>query len=182
MLIMLFAVGIIPRKTALQELWQVSDQTGMFSNITDEMIEAASDEIDQGQMGEFGGEPGGNPPEDTNKDQIEQLRRSMDDLHRKANDSREGWIGVDLDGTLAEHQEWQGPTHIGKPVAAMIEQVKRKLAQGYEFKVFTARLSGLGRKEREQAIDAIQDWTEEAHWGAISRDKRKRSWHDRVLG
>lgn len=36
----------------------------------------------------------------------------------------EGWIGVDLDGTLAEYLGWQGMGHIGEPIAPMVERVK----------------------------------------------------------
>jgi len=34
------------------------------------------------------------------------------------------WIGVDLDGTLAEYNNWIDIEHIGKPIALMIERVK----------------------------------------------------------
>jgi len=53
-----------------------------------------------------------------------------------------GWIGVDLDGTLATYDGWNGPEHIGEPVAPMVERVKRWLAEGYEVRIFTARVSG----------------------------------------
>ena len=33
-----------------------------------------------------------------------------------------GWIGVDLDGTLATYEEWRGLEHIGDPVPAMKER------------------------------------------------------------
>jgi len=55
------------------------------------------------------------------------------------------WIGVDLDGTLAEHY-WphKGPyehTRIGDPIAPMVEQVKSWLLAGETVKIFTARVS-----------------------------------------
>lgn len=40
-----FSGGVIGRKTALQELRQVSKATGVFSTITDEAIESADDEV-----------------------------------------------------------------------------------------------------------------------------------------
>lgn len=52
-----------------------------------------------------------------------------------------GWIGVDLDGTLAEYDGWKGASHIGKPVPAMLERVKRWLAEGMDVRIFTARVS-----------------------------------------
>lgn len=51
-----FNAGLVGRKTALKELKQQSDLTGMWTNITDDMIEEADDEpMGQGEMGE--GEP-----------------------------------------------------------------------------------------------------------------------------
>ncbi|MEO8082539.1 MAG: hypothetical protein ABI780_01820 [Ardenticatenales bacterium] len=46
-----------------------------------------------------------------------------------------GWIGVDLDGTLAEYGGW----NIGAPVPAMLERVRSWLAEGTSVKCFTAR-------------------------------------------
>lgn len=50
-----------------------------------------------------------------------------------------GWIGVDLDGTLAHYDGWKGPDHIGDPIPAMLERVKGWLAKGIEVRIFTAR-------------------------------------------
>lgn len=72
------------------------------------------------------------------------------------------WIGVDLDGTLAEYHGWHGPTHIGKPIPKMVERIKRFLTEDkIEVRIFTARVAGdrdgippkLTRK-------LIQDWLE----------------------
>src|SRR5215203_2623044 len=51
-----------------------------------------------------------------------------------------GWIGVDLDGTLAFYDEWRGPLHIGDPIPKMLERVKRWLQDGREVRIFTARV------------------------------------------
>lgn len=75
-------------------------------------------------------------------------------------DEMTGWIGVDLDGTLAMYTEWRGEHHIGPPVPAMVNRVKAWLAEGVRVKIFTARAAG-GQK----VIKAIQDWCEE-HVGA----------------
>ena len=50
------------------------------------------------------------------------------------------WIGVDLDGTLAEWDGWKGHQHIGKPIPQMVERVKRWLAMDIEVRVFTCLL------------------------------------------
>lgn len=70
-----------------------------------------------------------------------------------------GWVGVDLDGTLAKYEGWQGPTHIGEPVPAMVERVQRWLAEGIEVRVFTARMSDPSAEVRRDVAIAIQDWT-----------------------
>ena len=71
-----------------------------------------------------------------------------------------GWIGVDLDGTLAEHENvWNGIS-IGKPVPRMVERVKRWLAQGIEVRILTARAYPLLRDAPKHKI-AIMAWTKE---------------------
>jgi hypothetical protein len=51
-----------------------------------------------------------------------------------------GWIGVDLDGTLAEYGEWKGVEHIGRPIPKMVKRVKQWLAEGKDVRIFTARV------------------------------------------
>ena len=55
-----------------------------------------------------------------------------------------GWIGVDLDGTLAYYDGWKGSHHIGEPLAPMVERVRGWLAAGKTVKIFTARMHGHG--------------------------------------
>lgn len=73
-----------------------------------------------------------------------------------------GWIGVDLDGTLAFYDGWKGALHIGEPIPEMVNLVKGWLVLGMEIKVFTARVGPQGRAEAtvEQIRETIQDWTE----------------------
>lgn len=49
-----------------------------------------------------------------------------------------GWIGVDLDGTLAGSGTGQG-ARIGKPVGPMMRRVRRWLSEGREVRIFTPR-------------------------------------------
>lgn len=58
--------------------------------------------------------------------------------------SQTGWIGVDLDGTLAHYDGGVGVDHIGPPVPAMLTRVKQWLAEGRAVKIFTARVHGHG--------------------------------------
>ncbi len=60
-----------------------------------------------------------------------------------------GWIGVDLDGTLAQYDGWKGPDNIGDPIPLMVGRVKEWLEAGHEVRVFTARVSHDGTAHRE---------------------------------
>lgn len=75
-----------------------------------------------------------------------------------------GWIGVDLDGTLARYDKWMGADHIGAPVPAMLDRVKQWLAEGKDVRIFTARVSSDGSEfmDREAAVArlAIREWCE----------------------
>jgi hypothetical protein len=53
-----------------------------------------------------------------------------------------GWIGVDLDGTLAEYHGWVSEEHIGPPIPLMLDRVKKWLAEGRDVRIFTARVDG----------------------------------------
>jgi hypothetical protein len=82
-----------------------------------------------------------------------------------------GWIGVDLDGTLAEYGGWVNETHIGEPIPGMAFRVRKWLAEGKDVRIFTARVYAgvplIGDKARlsvEEIARHIQDWTEK-HFG-----------------
>lgn len=79
--------------------------------------------------------------------------------------SSSGWIGVDLDATLAEYNGFKGPTVIGKPIPAMVARVKEWLRKGYEVRIFTARVyEGTSPAQYATAIEAraaIVAWTKE---------------------
>ena len=73
------------------------------------------------------------------------------------------WIGVDLDGTLAEYHGWEGALVIGPPIPQMVEFVKTLLATGKTVKIFTARIDEPRRWDIE---DAIYDWCA-THLGVV---------------
>jgi hypothetical protein len=70
-----------------------------------------------------------------------------------------GWIGVDLDGTLARYDGWKGIEHVGEPIPAMLERVKAWLAEGREVRICTARVcSKRPASERAYARLYIEGW------------------------
>lgn len=81
-----------------------------------------------------------------------------------------GWIGVDLDGTLAFYDHWRGSKHIGDPVPKMMKRVKDWLAAGQEVKIFTARVSpqaiNLNNSSLGETLGPIQQWCFN-HFGKI---------------
>lgn len=76
-----------------------------------------------------------------------------------------GWIGVDLDGTLAEYDGWQGGSHIGKPIMPMVKRILMWIAEGKDVRIFTARVSS-NNPARTESMRAIQEWCKE-HIGQV---------------
>lgn len=107
-----------------------------------------------------------------------------------------GWIGVDLDGTLAEYGGWKGPDNIGEPIPSMAARVRNWLAEGREVRIFTARVARTGLRNQVGGVDddafadaqtkTIQDWTER-HFGvrlpctAIKDFGMVELWDDRAV-
>jgi hypothetical protein len=78
--------------------------------------------------------------------------------------SNAGWIGVDLDGTLAHYDGWKGVEHIGEPVPAMVERVKQWLAEGKDVRIFTARVHDAVQQIRVREV--IEEWCD-THIGQV---------------
>lgn len=78
-----------------------------------------------------------------------------------------GWIGVDLDGTLAEYHGWNGGK-IGKPIPMMQRRVLDWLNAGKDVRIFTARVSGGGKngEHLDEIFKQIQEWCKE-HLGRV---------------
>lgn len=96
----------------------------------------------------------------------------------------DGWIGVDLDGTLAEYHVWDGG--IGPPIKKMVDRVREWLAQGKEVRIVTARVSRPPCRDLANQINMILDWCVE-HIGdelpiTCSKDFGMiELWDDRVV-
>lgn len=100
----------------------------------------------------------------------------------------EGWIGVDLDGTLAHYDEWRGPTHIGAPIPKMVERVKKWVAEGKDVRLFTARWNcPLDSRETQLKVEeSLNRWMEK-HLGVILQITQSKDyqmielWDDRAV-
>jgi len=95
------------------------------------------------------------------------------------------WIGVDLDGTLAEYDKWCGPSHIGKPISKMVDRVKRWLKDGKDVQILTARVhkDNPGKVESELAINL---WTKRVFGKSLKTRADKdlnmiELWDDRCI-
>jgi len=69
------------------------------------------------------------------------------------------WIGVDFDGTLAQHHPGNGLA-LGHPVPAMMARVQAWLAEGQEVRIVTARASARqwGCAGAVEQIGLVQAW------------------------
>lgn len=78
---------------------------------------------------------------------------------RKEDEMNEGWIGIDLDGTLAEYDGWKGVEYIGKPIPSMVKRVKEWISEGKDVRIFTARVCmSQSKKDLTTAHEAISAW------------------------
>lgn len=95
-------------------------------------------------------------------------------------------IAVDLDGTLAVYDGWQGVAHIGDPVPFMVERVKKWIEDGVDVEIFTARVSSNSNEEANEAEHYIQKWLKanglpNLEVTAIKKKKFKEFWDDRAV-
>jgi hypothetical protein len=104
-----------------------------------------------------------------------------------ANEHR-GWIGVDLDGTLADYQGWRGVAHIGDPVPAMLLRVRRWPLNYVHPEDKMEQFVGANPREAEAALAAIhiQKWCQ-THLGVVLPITCKKDlamiqlWDDRAV-
>jgi hypothetical protein len=77
------------------------------------------------------------------------------------NQGSQGWIGVDLDATLAVYETGDGVKQIGAPIQPMVDRVKKWLAEGIQVRVFTARIAimpGNGYEQIANQLILINAW------------------------
>lgn len=90
------------------------------------------------------------------------------------------WIGVDLDGTLAYFEGWNGFDDIGDPIPGMKARVLDWIAQGYQVKIFTARASA------PEGIEPVKRWLEKNGFPPLEITASKdfgmiELWDDRAI-
>lgn len=78
-----------------------------------------------------------------------------------------GWVGIDLDGTLAEYHGMPKDRSIGKPIGPCVQAVKNLLSRGIEVRIVTARacsdhvnVDGVPAQDRDE-ICKVERWCEE---------------------
>jgi hypothetical protein len=104
----------------------------------------------------------------------------LDSVGKDAHKKIPGWIGVDLDGTLAKSVAGQAGEEIGPPIHPMVQLVKEWLAHGENVRIFTARVNPNQRLvEAIRARRAIEAWSER-HLGQILPVTYEKDW-DMVL-
>lgn len=97
-----------------------------------------------------------------------------------------GWIGVDLDGTLAYYERWISEDHIGDPIPSMLARVKAWLDKGVDVRIFTARAFDFDGRPLVQVIATIEEWCEKHVGQELPITCRKDSrmielWDDRAV-
>ena len=92
-----------------------------------------------------------------------------------------GWIGVDLDGTLAKSVKAQGREEIGHPIHRMMHLVKVWLAHGEDVRIFTARVNPhRGQGAAMGARRAIEAWCKR-HVGQVLPITYEKDWDMTLL-
>ena len=97
----------------------------------------------------------------------------------------DGWIGVDLDGTLAHYDQWRGIEHIGDPIEPMVDRVTQWLSNGRNVKIFTARLA-VDDHLLGDVVQHIQEWCKKHIGRVLEVTNQKDSamielWDDRCI-
>ena len=92
-----------------------------------------------------------------------------------------GWIGVDLDGTLARSVKTQTQEEIGVPIHPMVQLVKVWLTHGDDVRIFTGRVNpNRGQVQAVRARRAIEAWCKR-HLGQVLPITYEKDWDMTLL-
>ena len=94
------------------------------------------------------------------------------DLHGYTGD---GWIGVDLDGTLAFYDGWKGADNIGAPIPKMLGRVVCWIRTGRRVKILTARVSP-SKEDHQVCRRHIEIWLEKNLYPLLPALGQSQSW------
>lgn len=146
-----YNAGLISQRTALKELKQQSERTGVWTNITDEDIERASDTVEQpGEMGGmFGGMGGGESAPAGSEESPQQARAPV---RQGVGDAEwdESEHPRDKDGKFSSAG---GNSNLNSSA----EDVKIKLAKAKKYPELTKQLQSLGlASAHDEAMEPVR--------------------------
>lgn len=147
-----YNAGLISQRTALKELKQQSERTGVWTNITDEDIERASDSVEPpGEMGGmFGDMVGGEAAGAVGSE--ESLQQACAPVRQGVGDSEweESEHPRDKDGKFSSAGG-------NSDLNSSVEDVKIKLAKAKKYPELTRQLQSLGlASPRDEAMEPVR--------------------------
>jgi hypothetical protein len=96
-------------------------------------------------------------------------------------------IAVDLDGTLAGFDTWRGFSHIGDPIASVVEAIRKEKAAGSRIILHTCRVTTLDNKIHIESVDVIRTWLKKHDvpvdeiWMSVGKPAASEYWDDRAV-
>lgn len=97
-------------------------------------------------------------------------------------------IAVDLDGTLASQDKgWLGFSHIGDPIASVVEAIRAEKASGSRIVLHTCRVTTLDNKVNAESLDVIRGWLKENSipvdeiWMSVGKPFATEYWDDKAV-
>lgn len=147
-----YNAGLISQRTALKELKQQSERTGVWTNITDEDIERASDSVEPpGEMGGMFGDMGGGEGAGAVGSE-ESLQQARAPVRQEVGDSEweESEHPRDKDGKFSSAGG-------NSDLNSSVEDVKIKLAKAKKYPELTRQLQSLGlASPRDEAMEPVR--------------------------
>ena len=147
-----YNAGLISQRTALKELKQQSERTGVWTNITEEDIERASDSVEPpGEMGGMFGDMGGGEAAGAVGSE-ESLQQARAPVRQGVGDSEweESEHPRDKDGKFSSAGG-------NSDLNSSVEDVKIKLAKAKKYPELTRQLQSLGlASPRDEAMEPVR--------------------------
>ena len=146
-----YNAGLISQRTALKELKQQSERTGVWTNITDEDIERASDSVEPpGEMGGMFGDMGGEVAAPAGSEESPQQARAP--VRQGVGDAEwdESEHPRDKDGKFSAAGR-------NNDLNSSVEDVKIKLAKAKKYPELTEQLQSLGlASANDEAMEPVR--------------------------